>query len=69
MAIVGERYNTRSGPLVRKQAVDFICADHGGACHGWPYAVGTPPREVCSVCWAAPRTPPMKWVGGGLRLL
>jgi hypothetical protein len=44
----------------------FICADCGREIEGWAYSVGLDPfnqHEICSLCWAAPRVPPMKPVG------
>lgn len=52
------------GATIHKGASTFICADHGGQVTGWPYVVGGEnKRTICAICFAAPRTAPMKVLG------
>jgi hypothetical protein len=62
MAITAER-RSAYGATIGKKRVEFFCTEHCATVAGWPYEIGNSPgerREVCAVCWAAPRVPPMK---------
>lgn len=59
-----------TGPTVGKSKYKFFCPDCQIEKEGWPYGVGVDgeKREICSLCWAARRLPPMKPIGLGFSL-
>jgi len=52
---------------VAKPRVKFTCTTCLCEVEGWEYMVGfglASKRPECSLCWATPRIPPMKPLGG-----
>ena len=60
---------TAPGVYPRRDRREFICDTCGQKCVGHPYEVGYPPNFYweCSVCWVAPRIPPMPPLGMGFK--
>ena len=67
---VSTPWETRAPTVLRnslKSRRRFTCSMCDREVDGWEYLIGFDPIykvPVCSQCWALPRTPPMRPIGG-----